>query len=108
MQIIKTYASTILYTFLVQIENYLFIFRLRLFHGKSLSGKYFSKNDLRENIYEKKRERKKKLIKCFILFKSVRHFTEKWLDFQLTRKMFSVDHLFFVKQTPENAENIFL
>ena len=59
-------------------------------------------------IYGKTFYEKKKLVKCFTFFKSVRHFTEKWLNFQLTRKMFSVDHLFFAKQTPENTENIFL
>ena len=77
----------------------------------------FTENHFRENIFRKmtyekifygKKKRKKKLVKCFTFFKSVRHFTKKWLDFQLTRKMFSVDHLFSAKQTPENAENIFL
>ena len=84
-----------------------FILRLRLFHGKSLSGKCFPENDLWENILRKKKE-KKKLVKCFTFFKSVRHFTNKWFDFQLTRKIFSIDHLFSAKQTSENAENIFL
>ena len=61
-------------------------------------GKYFT-------------EKKKEIffsVKCFTDLKSVRHFTEKWLDFSLTRKIFFVDHLFFVKQTPKNPENIFM
>ena len=91
-----------------KLSKHCMILRLRLFHEKSLSGKCFPKNDLRENILREKKKRKKKLVKYFTFFKSIRHFTEKWLDFQLTWKMFSVDHLFFAKQTPENAENIFL
>ena len=35
----------------------------------------------------------------FPLFKFVKHFIEKWFYFQLTRKIFSVDHLFSVKHT---------
>ena len=70
--------------------------RLRLVRVKRLTGKCFPENDLRENIL-----REKKKI-SFTDLKSVRHFTEKWLDFPLTRKIFSV------KQTPENPENIFL
>ena len=78
---------------------------------------YFTENHFRKNVFRKmtyrkifygKKKRKKKLVKCFTFFKSVRHFTKKWLDFQLTRKIFFVDHLFFAKQTPENIENIFL
>ena len=66
----------------------------------------FGKMTYEKTFYGKKKE-KKKTRKIFTFFKSVRHFTEKWFDFQLTRKMFSVDHLFSVKQTPENTENIF-
>ena len=66
----------------------------KMFFGKWLTEKYFTE--------------KKNSVKCFTDLKSVRHFTEKWLDFPLTRKIFSVDHLFSVKQTPENLKNIFL
>ena len=84
--------------------------RLRLVRVKRLTGKCFPENDLRENILREKKKRKIFFfsVKCFTDLKSVRHFTEKWLDFPLTRKIFSVDHLFSVKQTPENPENIFL
>ena len=84
------------------------VFKSPFVSRKITFGKMFPENDLRENILQEKKREKKKLVKCFTFFKSVRHFTEKWLDFQLTRKMFSVDHLFSAKQTPENAENIFL
>ena len=92
-----------MYVFFIQITKYILIFfllRLRLVRVKRFIRKYFSENDLRKNIL---REKKKKIsVKCFTDLKSVRHFTEKWLDFSLTRK------IFFVKQTPENPENIFL
>ena len=94
--------------------NYIICVRLLLILGSV----YFTKNHFRKNVfrkmtygktfYKKKKERKRKLVKCFTFFKSVRYFTEKWLDFQLIRKMFSVDHLFSAKQTAENAKNIFL
>ena len=51
--------------------------KFRLFHGKSLSEKCFSENDLQENILREKKKRKKKLVKCFTFFKSVKHFIEK-------------------------------
>ena len=55
-------------------------------------------------FYGKKKEFFFFFVKCFTDLKSVRHFTEKWFDFPLTRKIFSVDHLFSVKQTPENPK----
>ena len=61
-------------------------------------------------IYEKIFYEKKIFfyVKRFTDLKSVKHFIEKWLDFPLTKKIFFVDHLFFVKQTSKNTENIFL
>ena len=68
----------------------------KMFFEKWLTEKYFTG------------KKKKISVKYFTDLKSVRYFTEKWLDFPLTRKIFSVDHLFSVKQTPENPKNIFL
>ena len=50
----------------------------------------------------KKREKREiKIRKIFFPFQIRKTFYRKMA-------LFSVDHLFFVKQTPENAENIFL
>ena len=74
-------------------------FRLRLFHGKSLSGQCFPENDLRKNILRKKRERRKiKIRKMFSPFQIRKTFYRKMA-------LFSIDH---PKQTPENTKNIFL
>ena len=64
----------------------------------------FPENDLRKNILQKKK-REKKTRKMFYIFQIRKTFYRKMAYFQLTRKIFSVDHLFSAKQTPENAEN---
>ena len=100
--------SFIFFVWLVITFVFFSLLRFRLVRVKQFTRKYFSKNDLRKNIL---REKKKKIffsVKCFTDLKSIRHFTEKWLDFPLTKKIFSVDHLFSVKQTPKNSKNIFL
>ena len=62
--------------------------RLRLFYGKSLSGKCFSENDLRENILWKKRREKReiKIRKMFSPFQIRKTFYRKMALFSVDQE----------------------
>ena len=66
----------------------LFYFRVRLFHWKWLSGKYFSKNDLREKYLRKKKREKReiKIRKMFFTFQIRKTFYRKMTLFSVDQE----------------------